>query len=814
MSRTRAALALALLTLIASSLSCDVNEYCVQCQSAASDARADGVVDPDATDAPDGDAPDACVPTGVELCNGLDDDCNLMVDDNIVGVGDPCGTDTGECTAGVKECAAGMLRCTGVAPVAETCNNKDDNCNGSVDDGDPGGGAICGTDLGECVSGREHCVNGQIVCQGAVGMPGAVPETCDGRDNDCDGMFDEGLQNLGNCGATDVGECSFGTLRCVGGVSACVGAVGPALELCDNLDQDCDGNTTNGFDLAHDPRNCGACNNVCNLPHATEGCNNNACTIAACDPGWFNADGMVANGCEYQCTFLGSQEECNGVDDNCNGMVDEGLVVPDICDHDGACAGTAATCTGAMGWKCNYPASVSVDASGAILPETACDNLDNDCDTRTDESHPTKGLACGDNGIGVCQGRGTNICNAAMPTGPVLCNITQPGLPPSAEQCDNLDNDCNNLVDDNAAQDWVAIGGGRQVMKYEASHPDATATAGGTVTTLACSKPGVQPWTNVTYGQARAACAALGADLCSEQDWNRACSVVSATAYPVTEPAANNGYLFFEAEDYKSLATGTTGGVTRAWVPDTAPAGLSGFSGLRASPDSGASVLLANAPAQAPRLDLQVTITTAGAHYVWVRLYGPNDASDAVHLGVNAALPGTASQTLDAPSNTGWVWVRSTALTINAGATFLSLWMAEDGVKVDAIVVTRSTSTTAPTEVRPAGGAWSYAANPSTAQPTVCNDDDLDTNPGLPGDQDDILVGGSRAQCYANWSATDRVFDLSGNVKEWTKARVPGANPIRGGASNNETTGVTCNLAFTLGNDAFFFPNVGFRCCK
>ena len=120
----------------------------------------------------------------------------------------------------------------------------------------------------------------------------------------------------------------------------------------------------------------------------------------------------------------------------------------------------------------------------------------------------------------------------------------------------------------------------------------------------------------------------------------------------------------------------------------------------------------------------------------------------------------------------------------------------------------------APVEIRPAGGTWPYAAHPTTSQPGLCNDNAFDTNAGLAGDQDDILVGGSRPSCYANWSAADRVFDLSGNVKEWALARVPGANPLRGGASNNETTGATCNLAFTLASDTFFFPNVGFRCCR
>ena len=812
--RTRRTIGAALLALATVALgSCDVNEYCVQCTSGRDASIVDGADDGDARDGgDDGDAPDACVPTGVEICNGLDDDCNLMIDDGIPGVGDQCGTDVGECMTGVRQCTNGVLRCTGVPAAAETCNNKDDNCNGTTDEGDPGGGTSCGSDVGECVAGLNHCVGGMIVCQGAMGTPGAVAEICDGRDNDCDNDFDEDIAAMGSCGATDVGECAFGSLRCVGGVPTCLGEVEPTLELCDMLDQDCDGNPTNGFALATDPRNCGMCNNVCNLAHATEGCAGGNCRIASCDPGWHNADNMVGNGCEYQCDITGAQEACNGVDEDCDNRIDEGLIVPDICDHDGACAGTVATCGGVAGWRCNYPATVSTDATGTIIPETRCDGLDNDCDQLVDDAHPLKGTACGDAGIGICQGRGTNICDAGDPTGPVTCNITVPGQVAGVESCNNLDDDCDGTVDDNPIQDWVSIGGGHQVMKYEASHPDATAAVGGTVTTLACSKPGVLPWTNVTYGQARMACQALGADLCSEQDWTRACSVISKTAYPFIEPAINSGYMFFEGEDYQGIATGTAAGTTRAWVPDTSPAAFSGMGGLRASPDTGGVVALAAAPAQAPRLDFQVTITTAGLHNVWVRMYGPSDASDAVHVGFNAVVPGVPTQTLDAPSNAAWVWVKAgAAINLPVGNGFVSVWMAEDGVKVDAVVVTQGAAT--PTEVRSPGGTWSYAANPTVAQPGTCNDDDFDTSPA-PGDQDDILPGGARPQCYANWSATDQIFDLSGNAKEWALARLPNANPLRGGASNNETTGITCRLAFTLASDTFFFPNVGFRCCK
>ena len=46
------------------------------------------------------------------------------------------------------------------------------------------------------------------------------------------------------------------------------------------------------------------------------------------------------------------------------------------------------------------------------------------------------------------------------------------------------------------------------------------------------------------------------------------------------------------------------------------------------------------------------------------------------------------------------------------------------------------------------------------------------------------------------------------------KERLPGENPLRGGASNNVQQGTTCSNAFTLADDEFFFNNVGFRCCK
>jgi len=112
---------------------------------------------------------------------------------------------------------------------------------------------------------------------------------------------------------------------------------------------------------------------------------------------------------------------------------------------------------------------------------------------------------------------------------------------------------------------------------------------------------------------------------------------------------------------------------------------------------------------------------------------------------------------------------------------------------------------------------WSYQATCSTSQPLVCNGDERDADPGTPGDQDAIATTGAFAMCNAQWGAAGAVYDLSGNVKEWTNdTRMSGmttVHEIRGGSYNNVEAGRTCSFNFTVGDDLFAFPNTGFRCC-
>jgi hypothetical protein len=199
-------------------------------------------------------------------CQTADDEDEYNPAQCINGATQPCGgNDAGTCTVGTRTCANSVWgMCSGMGtPVPETCNNLDDDCDGVVDDGVTRTcyAADAGTiGIGACRSGLETCAAGAWpgTCVGQV-LP--VAETCNNVDDDCDGLIDNGVTRTcytGPTGTLNLGRCRGGTEACSAGAwtGTCSGQVLPAAtETCGNgIDETCNGVADEGCPDA------GACN--------------------------------------------------------------------------------------------------------------------------------------------------------------------------------------------------------------------------------------------------------------------------------------------------------------------------------------------------------------------------------------------------------------------------------------------------------------------------------------------------------------------------------------------------------------------------
>lgn len=320
--------------------------------------------DPDTGPSPDtgsesdtGPDPDAGCVVETEVCNGADEDCDLQIDNGNPGGGQPCNTGmSGVCAEGVTNCENGAIACTPtVVAMAETCNGADDDCNGEPDDGNPGGGGGCNTGMpGICGPGTNQCSGGALVCQQNQGAQG---ETCNGIDDDCNGQVDNGNPGGGGgCNTGQQGICGPGTFVCSGGGLVCQQNQGPVGEVCGNgADDDCNGQVDNGcgggpcpFDLCTSP----------GLPQVN-GCDPCVTQVCAADPFCCNNqwDGICVNEVETVCGLATCiSPSCAHPVCVAGGALANGChpCVTQICGVDAFCCNTSwdGLCVGEVGSVC------------------------------------------------------------------------------------------------------------------------------------------------------------------------------------------------------------------------------------------------------------------------------------------------------------------------------------------------------------------------------------------------------------------------------------------------------------------------------
>ncbi len=288
-----------------------------------------GTGDCEAVPVPDCDDADPLrAPGRAEVCDGLDNDCDGQIDEELPliahyvdadGDGYGTGVPVESCHAQLPDRVSKGGDCDDQNPLRypgapEACNQLDDDCNGTVDDnitdksffddldGDGwGAGAAtksCQASLPGKVTRSGDCNDGDPNIH-----PGAA-ELCNGVDDNCDSRIDDSFPTRGDACQTGLsGPCAPGTIQCVSGAPRCVGAVQPMTEVCDGADNDCDGSIDETFTNKGGACSVGqgACANsgtwVCSADKSTTQCSANPASPGA--------------------------PACDGVDNDCDGTIDE-----------------------------------------------------------------------------------------------------------------------------------------------------------------------------------------------------------------------------------------------------------------------------------------------------------------------------------------------------------------------------------------------------------------------------------------------------------------------------------------------------------
>jgi len=433
------------------------------------------------------DTDGAINPGATEVCDGVDNNCNSLIDDGLTFTnyyvdGDGDGFGAGAAQSFCANPGAGYVTnntdCNdgdgAINPGAtEVCDGIDNNCNSLIDDGltftnyyvdGDGDGFGAGAAQSFCANPGAGYVTNNTDCNDGDGAinPGAT-EVCDGIDNNCNSLIDDGLTftNYYVDGDGDGYGAGAAQSLCVNPGAGYAtnntdcndtdGAINPgATEVCDGVDNNCNSLVDDGLTFTNyyvdgdgDGFGAGAAQSLCANPGAGYSTNNTDCDD------------------NENTTYPGAPELCDGVDNDCNSIIDDNITYTTYYvdgDTDGYGdindAGTSLCTNPGAGYSTNN--TDCNDADGAINPGATevCDGVDNNCNSLIDDGLTfTTYYVDGDtDGYGDINDAGTSLCTnpgAGYSTNNTDCNDADGAINPGAtEVCDGVDNNCNSLIDD------------------------------------------------------------------------------------------------------------------------------------------------------------------------------------------------------------------------------------------------------------------------------------------------------------------------------------------------------------------------------
>ncbi len=349
-------------------------------------------------------------PGAAEFCDGLDNDCNSVVDDNALDAATWYADTDGDGFGDPEDDQASCDMPTGYVANDTDCDDSDARIN-----------------------------------------PGAIEFDCeDPLDYNCDGSV--GYADADGDGFAACTDCDDNDA-----------AVNPdAVETCNDTDDDCNGLTDDD-----DPLVTGGSTWYADADGDSYG--GDQFTLEACEA----PDGYVDNADDCDdlepLTYPSASEVCDEEDNDCDGTVDEGVGFTWYADGDGDGYGDASS----VATDCDMPPGYSANgddcndnvASTNPAAFEVCDGVDNDCDGTIDGSNAINASTWYADSDGDGYGNASSATSAcSAPSGHVAdntdCNDSEPSIYPSADEyCDSIDNDCDGVTDEESAVDastWYA----------------------------------------------------------------------------------------------------------------------------------------------------------------------------------------------------------------------------------------------------------------------------------------------------------------------------------------------------------------------